>query len=84
MFVELVKCFLVNVLNWFPYVIFGSPTFSFNEVMDGSFLGVGLGFEDLFDFLTVLMFEFWSRSSFGILLGRESLVVVWNVGLDKL
>ena len=27
--------------------MFGSPTFPFNEVMDSSFLGVSLGFEDL-------------------------------------
>ena len=39
--------------------MFGSPTFPFNEVMDGSFLGDGLGFEDLFDFVMVLTFEFW-------------------------
>ena len=57
-FVALVKCFLVDVLNWFPCIIFRSPTFPFNEVMDGSFRGVGLGFGDLSDFVTVLMFEF--------------------------
>ena len=37
----------------------GSPTFPFNEVMDGSFLGVSLRFEDLFDFIAALMYEFW-------------------------
>ena len=58
-FVELVKCLLVDFLNWFPRVIFGSPTFPFNELMDGSFLDVGLEFEDLFYFVTVLKFEFW-------------------------
>ena len=59
MFDELVKCFLIDVFNWFPCVMFGSPIFPFNEVMYSSLLGVGLGFEDLLDFVTVLMFEFW-------------------------
>ena len=52
--------------------------------MDGSFLGVGLGFEDLFDFVTVLMFEFWQQSWFGVLSGRESFIVIRNVGFDEL
>ena len=75
---------MIDVLNWFPCVIFASPIFPFNEVMDSSFLGVGLGFEVLFDLLTVLMFEFWQRSWFGVLSGRKSFIVVRNVGSDEL
>ena len=58
MFVELVKCLLVDVPNEFLCVMFGSTAFPFNEVMDGSVLGIGLRFGNLFDFVAVLMFEF--------------------------
>ena len=59
MFGELVKCVLIDVLNWFPCVMFMSPAFPFDEVIDSSFVGIGLSSEDLSDFIAVLMFEFW-------------------------
>ena len=39
--------------------MFRSQALPFDEVMDSSFVGIGISFEDLFDSIAVLMFEFW-------------------------
>ena len=58
MFGELVKCFLIDVINWFPYVLFRSPALPFDQVMDSFFFSIDHSFKDLFDFVAVLMFKF--------------------------